>query len=275
MAEHRCQISIYRFIPDQGDNTMKKRLVFSLLLLMAVVPLAFGTTTTINFDNLAGGSLVNTAYAAQGVTFHGVPCSGSSLCLAGATTDVYAVNVGSLAASPLNIVSLFNNPGSVFGPGAFDVRSGAIEADFISPQQTVSIDANALTPLEFLGTVDNTPYLRAFFSNGTNQQVFYNLAPYRPGGICYNSSGALNGCNGGWQTLTIIAPAGLSIIDVRFTSTFDGQSPAMYGRFDNLTFGDGNGTTPGGGGAVPEPTSLSLLGAGLIAFGKAVKNLKK
>jgi len=64
-----------------------------------------------------------------------------------------------------------------------------------------------------------------------------------------------------------IEPAGF--IQYSFNGTAKsinfGGTPDQTG-FDNITFGS---STPGGGGTVPEPTTLALVGAALLAAGAA------
>jgi hypothetical protein len=204
------------------------------------------------------------------VTFYGIPCSGFAEC-SPATTSVYATQYA-FANSSSNIVSLFNNSSSSFAPGAFDVRSGSIEADFATGQHTVSIMANALSPLEgAFGAAGNQPYLKAYYSATDFSDVgyaYYGLSPYQAGGTCFDStSGQLSACAGGWQQLSITAPAGKSILAIRFSSTYNGTSSPMYGRFDDLTFSDATNGGPGPG-PVPEPGTLLLMGTGLAVIAR-------
>lgn len=84
--------------------------------------------TNINFDNVSDGTAINNFYSASGVTFIN-PL---------ANADIYARS-SFFNASPSNVVSVFQT-----GAPAFDARWGAVQADFTSGQQTVSIDAAIL-----------------------------------------------------------------------------------------------------------------------------------
>jgi hypothetical protein len=64
-----------------------------------------------------------------------------------------------IAESAPNTVSVFNNIGS------FDVRFGAVEAEFATPQSMVSIDASPVLFVELVGTSTNRPFIEFFDSS--------------------------------------------------------------------------------------------------------------
>lgn len=221
------------------------------LLSLAIGPMAFADT--INFDGLADGTVINTFYtASNGVTFACVSCSTTE----GSGPDIYSRTAVGSAASGTNVVSLMAPAGQGNGGSSlavFDARFGGIEASFTTLQQTVSIDAAAVLPVEFAGTPVNDPFLEAFDSSGNLlAKVLYPVA--------YGSSGY-----GSYQTLSYTSSSA-NIAYVILSSQHD-SGPAVYGEFDNLTFGGssggGGGNGGGGGTTVPEPSSIMLLGTSL------------
>src|SRR5207237_7599658 len=105
---------------------------------------------------------------------------------------------------------------------------------------------------EQLGTVTNAPFLQAFNSGG----MFLGQTVYPGVGTCDPT--VANSCP--YKTLTFTRPSA----DIAFVafSSFHAGGPTIFGEFDNLSF---PGPT-----AVPEPSSLFLLGTGLTALGSHV-----
>lgn len=217
-----------------------RRILVVLALCCAVVLLAAQTAlaTTINFDDVASGTDIATQYSGQGVTFSCVSCS------LGAGPSVYTDANPSAASGP-NVVTLFSgSPGGAF----FDARYGGIEATFATAQSTVSIDAMGVPPAELLSNSLNRPFLEAFdASNNFLGEVLY---PYYEGQAGFGS----------WSTLSFTSSSA-NIAYVIFSSQHSQDGYITYGMFDNLTFDTG-----GGGTNVPEPASITLLGAGLIGL---------
>lgn len=195
-----------------------------------VVTPAPSAATTINFDNVANGTDISNAYA--GVTFSD-PVDGGGIFARASTTN----------ASAPNVVSVFAT-----GFPAFDARFGQVQAVFASPQRFVSIDAAILRASEGLGTPQNAPRLEAYDSGNT----LLGFASWDFGQTPQPPAGGVTG----FQTLSFAA-ASDSIASVRFFSGLPGQLPSNFGIFDNLVFRAGNG--------VPEPGTLGLLAASLLA----------
>src|SRR6478672_7199015 len=142
---------------------MKRALTIGMVALSLVGLSARNSqATTINFDNLTDGTVIDSLFSGSGVTF--------SNAIGG---SVYAQDAGGFAPSGSNVVSVLNGGLDSF----FDGQSGAVKATFSTLQSTVSIDARAVGPVEFLGTLQNRPYLQAYDINGNFlQQINYSLA---------------------------------------------------------------------------------------------------
>jgi len=205
--------------------------IFAATGIYVALALSPALATTITFDIVADGTVIDTAFAAQGVTFDN-PIGGS----------IYARAVAT-SASPPNVVSVLQT-----GFPAFDARSGAVEAVFAAPQSHVSIDAAIVRAPEGLGTPQNAPKLEIYDTLGallTTVSWDFATIPQPPaGGIT------------GYETLAFNSGAS-DIGKVRFFSSQPGGSPSNFGLFDNLVFSETT-TVP-----IPEPTSLVCLGLGL------------
>ena len=164
---------------------------------------------TISFDDVASGTIVDSAYACYGVQFTCVMCSSG---------HAFALNDG-----------FSNNAVSLFASGLpeYDARSGAVKAAFTSildgsprTRTTASVSARPVVFSEATTTPTAQPFLEAFDAGGTLlQKVLYPIA--------YGSAGW-----GSWQTLTIQRPQA-DIAYVYFSSQYTGNTP-VYGEFDNF-----------------------------------------
>jgi hypothetical protein len=169
------------------------------------------TSTLVDFDNspsgaVAGGTMVDTLYTSQGVTFSCVSCTGG---------HAYAL----AAAVGNNAVSLFAPPSAA----AFDARYGAVKAAFSSPPSSVSIQATAVPTAEYTMNPIAKPFLEAFDASDNLIAKVYYLPNY--GDANYGTP----------QTLTV-ASSTSSIAYVLFSSQAPGSGTPVYGVFDNLRF---------------------------------------
>ncbi|HTQ03572.1 MAG TPA: hypothetical protein VMI54_06935 [Polyangiaceae bacterium] len=165
----------------------------------------------VDFDEVNGtpipnNSIVDTTYAANGVTFSCVVCTSG---------HAYARALGNGTQG----VSLIDPNASILP--FFDARDGAVTATFNTPRNWVSIDAAPVLPPEFVGTPTNMPWIEAYDASG-------NLLTKTLYPIAYGQAGY-----GTEQTLTVSSPG--NIKTVRFSSRHD-SGPAVYGTFDNLRF---------------------------------------
>lgn len=226
------------------------RVAKTVALLTAAISMSGNASAVlINFDDVANGTVINSNYAALGVTFNNPNSVVSTF--NPDTPNVYA-RASATNASPGNVVGLF-----AAGIPAFDARSGAVEAVFSSGQRQVSIDAAILRLPEGLGTPTNSPRLEIYdLSNIFVTSVVWDftLIP-QPG------AGGITG----FQTLSFTSGAD-NIGKVRFLSGQPGNSPSNFGFFDNLVFTQGGGT-------VPEPDSLLLVALGMLSL--AVGRLRR
>jgi len=168
-------------------------------------------TTTIDFDDAADGTLINTYYAAKGVTFQKIttqpPVSGG---------PVYA-RFSYAAETPPNVITIMQS-----GAECFDAYWGGIEARFTPAVCSVSIDAIAALSPEALGSDDNRPFLEIYDTSGAKKAEI--LYPYR-----YDQPGF-----GTWQRLSYSA-AGSTIGSIRFSCQRVGSN-YTYAFFDTLIF---------------------------------------
>lgn len=225
---------------------MKLRILLAALVFF-LVRNQHVTATTITFDDVASGTLINAQYS--GVTFGcfngtGVSnlCSGNPTNVSGAG-NAYAVS-SPTAASPSNVISFTSG----IPLGVFAVENlGFFSATFSSPVSSVSIDALPVLAAEGVGAARDVPFIQAFNSAGQ----FLTSASY-----VYGACNPLTtACP--YQTLTVSNP---NIAFVAFSSTTGAGSFPVFGMFDNLTF------TGNGSGTVPEPSTLLLLSSGLFAM---------
>jgi hypothetical protein len=179
-----------------------------------------GWSVTINFDTdsngaaIADGTVIDNAYASQGVTFSSIYCGNTATC---SPASAYARAGGNTGTGSLdsanNGVSLWNT-----GWPVFDARYGAVEATFASPAKTVSIDAWAIEFYEALTSMPTgSPFLEAYDAAGTflgrvNAPIVMQT----------------------WQTITF-SSATANIKRVRFSSPgHPSNNDHIYATFDNL-----------------------------------------
>lgn len=208
--------------------------------------------TIINFDNVADGTNIDSAYA--GVTFS---CFSSVNACNGANTgDVYARASLSAASAP-NIISTVQTGIA----GTQDSTTGAIEVHFATAQSAVSIDDVLFQASEGLGT-GGYGYLEAFDSNMN----------FIAGSLIQDVYGGNAANLGVVRTLSFSSAAG----NISYLLLGDIQGANIISAFDNLCYSSdatgcsvGGGNTGGGGSSVPEPGMLSLFGTGLVALAGA------
>jgi len=170
--------------------------------------------TLVDFDTspsgaVAAGTLVDTTYASQGVTFTCVSCSSGH-----AYAEPRAVGN--------NAVTLFTPP----SPPGFDARFGAVKSVFATPATSVSIQAIAVPTAEYVVNPVAKPFLEAFdASNNLLVKVLYQ-PDY--GDANYGTA----------QTLTVTSSTA-SIAYVVFSSQAPGNDTPVLGVFDNLRFYSG------------------------------------
>ncbi len=141
---------------------MKLNTLIAALALTALPTLAFAAPTTINFDDVQDGTLINSAYAAQGITFaveNALPFS----------TDIQATaNGGAFSSNALDAtigsVNVILNP-AVFGSGlsAFQVTSLADPEGFGSPS----------VAFRFYGANDTLLFTSAAYDQTTTQTLTF------------------------------------------------------------------------------------------------------
>lgn len=196
--------------------------------------------TSINFDGMADGSVIDFAYLGDGVTFNnplGVSIDNPD------SPNIFA-RISGTNASPENVVSVLGT-----GVPAFDARWGAVEAVFSAPQRKVSIDAAIERLPEGFGTPTNFPKMEVYDASNTLLAVvpwnFITIPQPAAGGIT------------AFETLSYTSGSA-NIAKIRFMSGQPFNAPSNFGLFDNLYF------TP----AVPEPSTfaLALIGFGVTGF---------
>lgn len=186
-----------------------------------VVP-TFATTVLINFDvdpsgaALADGAILDTMFtSSKGVTFTGIVCTPGAGCANGHAYARSSVTPN----SPQNVVA-----DSSSGVPLLNAEYGAVRADFATSRTWVSIDAQAVPFVEDAADPPTAlPWFEAYDANNALVgRVYY---PIAYGGTNY----------GTYQTLRIDAGSA-RIKWVRFSSQAPGNTPLVFGQFDNLRF---------------------------------------
>src|SRR4051794_1332993 len=187
----------------------------------------------INFDDAPNGTIIDNRY--PGVTFGCVGCTSGHAY----ARDMNAFGSTTAATDP-NVVTLLGAPGSG-DPNASSVTSfnalyGAVNVIFATPQKSVTVQARPQLPLEYLGTVNNRPYLEVYSSITQNSstllaRILYPFA-YGTGGYCTTGSG---GCGGPWEPLSFTSTSD-NIVSLRLSSQASQGGPNVYADFDNLVF---------------------------------------
>lgn len=172
-------------------------------------------TATINFDDAADGTTINTYYTAKGVTFEKIttqpPSSGG---------PVYARSdfMAETASNVVTIMSSAQSPGLT----CFDAYWGGIKATFNPAVCSVSIDTMAFLSPEALGSDDNRPFMEIYDTAGNKlAEVLY---PYR-----FDQPGF-----GTWQRLSY-SSSKPNIGSIRFSCQRVGSN-YTYAMFDTLMF---------------------------------------
>lgn len=217
-----------------------KRIIASMFIVSISLWGNHAFATTINFDNVADGAMIDNQYSAQGVTFFAFQGSG-------ATNDghVYA-RKDSYAKSQPNSIGLGNG---IF-PYANDFY-GYIDAHFTQLQSSVSVDVAAIVIAEIATNATLPPYLAAYGAKDstTGKNPLLQIV-YYPQSIV-KGLGATQA--GPWQTLTITRPTN----DIQFVIlSSPNVQPAAYGEFDNLTFLTTTNTAPS---IISNPANINRL----------------
>ncbi len=216
---------------SQGIIAAGKRKIFAtgqgIAMLSVIMFTPAAHAVLINFDDVASGTNINTQYTGVGVTLGCFNGTVTNLC----TGNAYAVT-SVLANSAPNVIGLGATGGTLV-----DERFGYFKASFAAPVASVSIDAKAVLPPEYVGGTTNKPFLQAFNASGT----FLGEADYTAS--VYGET---------WETLIFNRPTA----DIKFVafSSFSSSGHPVYGMFDNLNY------------VVPVPAAVWLFGSGLLGL---------
>jgi len=182
-----------------------------------------GLATEIDFDSVASGTVIDTAYTGSGVTF-------SSNAGSVYASDGYDT---SDADSPPNVITISKPPQAA----GFDESGGWIRANFTTPQLFVSIDAHPIfsgDDPKKAGT--NTPYLKIFgvpivlpppINQGPAPLLAWFNFPLSSMDPNYQS----------WHTISYVSLSPTpNIGSVVFSSSHSGTGEPVYALFDRLRF---------------------------------------
>jgi hypothetical protein len=221
---------------------MKNRIILLGLLgflFVMFIPIT-SYAVSINFDNVADGTVINNTYASQGVTF-------TSSCTA-CHGEVYALNSPN-ARSTSNVVSVYPDTVHYTSTGSFPEDDGVITATFSCRPTHVTLWA--------LPDDDEASAFLYAYDSSDNEIDSYISAGF-------NSTNEL---------MTVNAPPGQSIAYVRFA----GQSEDLV-AFDDLTFT--GGTCDAHAAAVPTMSEwgtiifIVLSGLGAVYYLRRKKSLE-
>ncbi len=195
-------------------ENLSSRILFLLLTFWLATSLStsWGAETLINFDDVAGETVINTHYA--GLTFTN-PIGG----------NVIARNGGGFAPSSPNVVCITNGGGLPY----FEARFGAVDVHFATSVRVVKIDTRPVAPFEFLTPLTKRPFLQAFDSG-------YNLL----GTVYYAGPLPTNAAQVGPIETLVFTSTTDNIAYARLSVQNSAGVVATYGMFDNLRYGDGS-----------------------------------
>ncbi len=183
---------------------------------------------TITFDNVASGTIIDTAYT--GLTFAPVTMNAQGALVPIAGGHIYAVNDPTAVRAPCAFSGLLCNPvgGNVatMNPPTqlpwIQGAQGAIQVKFATGKAWVSVMARPTNLPETTST--NEPYLVAYGPSGYLGEAVYTLPVTTPPAVW-----------GSFQPLVYNAPAGQTISFV-LLSTQQRGGPPVLGEFDNLSY---------------------------------------
>jgi hypothetical protein len=178
-----------------------------------------GLIDVIDFDSVPSGTMIDTHYAPNGVTFS-------------PQGRVFAA-ISPAAETPRNTVSV------VPQGGAFNERNGAIRATFASPQSYVAIDARPVISAMDHTTVleESKPYLKIYGPNlalpGAPPFAALLATVYFPLRVT-------DGNFESWQRLEYVSTAATpNISSVVFSCGYPATGGSVYSFFDHLAFSKG------------------------------------
>jgi len=183
---------------------------------------------TITFDNVASGTVIDTAYT--GLTFAGVTMNAQGNIVPIAGSHIYAVNDPTAPRAPCALpgplcLSVGGNVATMNPPSQLpwiQGAQGAIQVKFATGKPWVSVMARPSNLPETTST--NEPYLVAYGPSGYLGEAVYPSASQSPTPPW-----------GTFKTLTYTAPAGQTISFV-LLSTQQRGGPPVLGEFDNLSY---------------------------------------
>lgn len=191
------------------------------IIISPMPPATFYLPVTITFDNVASGTVVDTAYKTQGVTFASLLGRYSSN---RTRAPAFAMEMQiATAESGKNVLSI-SNQGSISGL-YFNDSMGAVEATFSQLQQSASVWTFVAHAYETIDSSlgDNRPYIEAFDANGV--EIGTNLTQLGPHDANFF---------GHWHPLSFSSPS-RNIKSIRLSAQGVG-SPMVLCTFDTLTF---------------------------------------
>jgi hypothetical protein len=232
------------------EKKMKLSAIFTASLL--AVSSAQAAVVTMNFDGSVDTDITND-YA--GLTITKLGSGGTAPVRTWLASDVADPILNVTAQSGSNIIGLTNNA------GVSASQNTAIKIVFDTAVSAVSISAKFLQ-LNFNSfRSSGLPFLSAYSGDLAIPANFlstdvWNLA----GDPCLTN----NGCQSGWDTLSI-STSGQNIKSIVLGGDLPNTNEtAFLALFDTLSYDTGSG----GGGSVPEPSSILLIGLALGALSR-------